>query len=115
LIHPAAVDVHELTRDRVTLPWATVHLDRGVGHGLSRLAQSAIATTDEEYSRFWLKETGPIRGALCRSCLVLRVPVETGRGQSAMIVVIDPATGRPFAYYGEGGYSHSFPPVPWRR
>ena len=31
-----------------------------------------------------------------------------------MIVIIEPATGRPFAYYGEGDYSHRFPPVRWR-
>ena len=111
---PVSIDL--LLKDQVDVAQPPVKLDAGVGAGL--LKPSQIGMLHEQlpspYAREFLDELGADRGALFQNtCLLLRLPGPDAA--SAMIVLLDTATGRPFAYYGEGEFYQRFPPVAWRK
>lgn len=113
-----AIDLDALLSDQVRWSSGKFNLDTGVGAGILRGKTWQWAFEDKPLLEDLITEVGPLKAAMCQGCLVLRVPsyIHAYRhGEpSAMIVVIDSATGRPFAYYGEGDYSHHSPPVRWR-
>ena len=116
------VDLKELTRDRVVLASGAVRLDAGVGRRLVRESLWDLAVLDSQWAASCRAEGGPITGVMHRGCLLLRVPVfppdEPGDAVPALIVVLDPGRGRPFAYYRyctECRHMPCFPPVSWRR
>jgi hypothetical protein len=113
------VALADLTHDRVPLPTQTFVLDTGVGQGLLKRSLWEAAAPNPDYLQSLVADDGPITTAVRQGCLILRIPcgptTQSANTQDAMIVVIDPQTGRPFAYYGDGGYSHNFPPVYFRK
>ena len=111
---PVSIDL--LLKDQVDVTQPPVKLDAGVGAGLLKRTQIGMfyEQRTDPFAREFLDELGPVRAATFRgTCLLLRIP-EPNAG-SAMIVLLDTATGRPFAYYGEGEFRQRFPPVAWRK
>lgn len=128
LAHAGPVPLEDLLRDVVLIDGEEIHLDRHVGRDLvGRLSMSMLANdvlegnpVDERMREM----LGHMEAAIWQHrCLVLRIPSRfRGAGlldptaeECAMIAVIDREAGRPFAYFGEGGYYHNFPPVDWFR
>lgn len=95
----------DLRRDVIKLRETDIRLHPGVG---AALIQQAISGNEQD------EQTLTVRAAIWKhDCLVLRVPIDTDRPDSAMIVLVSRANGRPFAYYEDGDYHHSYPPVLW--
>jgi hypothetical protein len=118
LVGAQKVAIEDLVADRIPLDGRVVSLDAGVGRGLLRHSDWQFALSDPDELDTLTTELGPITGVSWKDhCLILRVPVQSRSGdshaRSAMIVIVDPLVGRPFGYYGEGDYSHNFPPVFW--
>lgn len=119
------VPLGDLMRDSVEIGRQETLLGDLVGARLLQqlpirvLAENIAAgrDVDEQERQFY----GQVTGAIWRQrCLILRIPSDMRYGlpdgpgpASAMIVLIDRQAGRPFAYYGQGGYSHELPPVSW--
>lgn len=89
------------------------YLDEGVGKGLL----SVISVDD------WpMKDKpddplsiAPIKAVIWQhECIIVQIPTNLRLTKSAVIVLFDMKTGRPFAYYPEGNYYHRSPPVPWK-
>lgn len=105
------VTIDDLKQDRLVVGGVPIDLDDGVGPELLESLQ---------YDVDFVHEKLPAMTAVIwqEDCIVLRIPVRSGfdeRGPTAVIVLIGRSAGRPFAYYGEGSYSHHFPPVTWKR
>ena len=116
------VEVDGLFADRVRVDGRDVTLDRGVGAGLLKASWRTMGMEPErETVRAGLKEAGPVKAAVWKeACVIVRVPAGPrddpgGAAQAACVAVVDLGTGRPFAYYAQGGYSHHTPPVGWRK
>ena len=119
-----AVDSAGLVSDKVVVGTRVVTLDDTVGRDLVR---HAWLGADGPPPDIWAGGAPPkpavVTAVLWQGrVLLLRIPTlhppsrdEAESGPPAMIVAIDAAVGRPFAYWGVGGYGHYFPPVPWRR
>jgi hypothetical protein len=115
------VPLDDLRSDTVRLPGRVVTLDPGVGPGLLR-ASPVLVDLDAASDPYHIRDQlGPVRAALWKdACLIVRIPRGDRSGpaepeQAACLAVIDLTTGRPFAYYAQGGYGHRFPPVTWKR
>jgi hypothetical protein len=100
-----------LVRDQVVVDGATIQLDEGVGRTLLERIRRFETNSDTDVqtiqAQIWQEE-----------CLILRIPKDsyaTDETTSAAIVLLSRSTGRPFAYYAEGNYSHHFPPVTWKK
>lgn len=46
-------------------------------------------------------------------CIILRIRTSSDDSSAAVLVILSRSAGRPFAYYADGNYFHSFPPVFW--
>jgi hypothetical protein len=112
------IQVNQLQNDIVTLGTNSYTLDAGVGAGLLARTEWGMQTGTRRYKGI-IASLGPITAVITQgTCLILRIPTETPWGstpQAAMVVLIDTNSGRPFAYYPQGNYSHHFPPVRWHK
>jgi len=108
------ISVELLAQDQVDVAQPPVQLDAGVGSGLLRPTMfTFVGGKLDAFSRELMKDTGSPTATLYQGqCLILRIPMNP---PSAMIVLLDVKTGRPFAYYGEGEYFQRFPPVTWKK
>jgi len=105
----STISVDDLRNDLLRVGDTEPKLDDGVG---SQLVDCLIAHHDfdpqpQVTATLWKDE-----------CIVLRIPTpffSEDDKPAAAIVLISRAAGRPFAYYGTGGYHHHFPPVTWHR
>jgi hypothetical protein len=109
------LDLGQLAADRVVLKSQSVTLAAGKGPAMLRgtefeyklLYQASGKTFPTEEARS-LDRFGPITGTLWRGqCLIVRVPTSESSAlapmpQSAVTVIIDAKTGKPFACYVEG-------------
>lgn len=118
LSNAEALDVAALAQDRAALASGTIRLDAAVGEGLLMTTRWWFILDSPDELAGLEEVCGPVTATTCQGCLVLRIPTEFPEPDaslaSAVIVLIDPAVGRPFGYYGEGPRS-SFPPVGWRK
>jgi hypothetical protein len=117
------VPLEDLLNDVVRVQGQEVPLGHHVGRGLVAGTDMRTLAKDvlqgkivNERDRKWY---GEITAAIWQDrCLIIRIPLPTalqeGAEPSAMIAVIDRQAGRPFAYYGQGGYFHHSPPVKWK-
>jgi len=100
----------ELRSGFLAIKGHVVKLDEGVG---ARLLDSL------HYDLLFESARPPITATVYdNDCLILRIPVVQdwdSKTPSAAIALISTEKGRPFAYYGEGDYHRSFPPVRWQR
>lgn len=110
------IDWKALEAGTVSIDDNETRLAEGVGKTL--LSRSRYP---DDIDREWLwrdgRERPSVKGTVWQErCLLLSIPTElpNKEKESAMLVVIDRRSGRPFAYYEEGEYSHHFPPVEWR-
>lgn len=91
-------------------------LDEGVGKTL--LERSLFLSYINSKWRWRDDRKRPaVKGAIWQErCLMLSIPaiLRSEEKESAMLVVIDRNSGRPFAYYELGDYYHNFPPVEWK-
>ncbi len=104
------VDRVLLVSDELRIGVTNFHLASETGARLLRAANYGDAPI-----LFQEQELPPIRAIIWeQGCIILSIPsLRNHEPNSAMIVLLDPKSGRPFAYYGTGGYQHPFPPVPW--
>ena len=112
LVAAPAIPAEVLKADHLVIGDDAVTLDQGVGEQLLKRLQSLEELWPPEFDR-------TIHGCIWqRDVVLLRIPSQgygDAKQNSAVIVVFSRAAGRPFAYYGEGNYSHHFPPVRWKR
>lgn len=101
----------DLKRDRLTIGKEVVYFGPGIGEILCERIGNKFPSFNnsnpEIQATVWQQE-----------CLVLRITQENdtpGEPRAGAIVLFSRTTGRPFAYYSQGEYSHHFPPVPWIR
>jgi hypothetical protein len=111
LVTATPQSANDLKRDRLTIGEEVVYLDPGIGEVLCESIGHRFPSLDnsdpEIQATVWQQE-----------CIVLRITQENdtpGEPRAGAIVLFSRATGRPFAYYSQGKYSHHFPPVPWIR
>jgi hypothetical protein len=107
----AAVDIPatDLGTDVISVGLDTFRLDPGVGPQLLQGTPWEPAVHSPSHSMYLAREYGPIQAAVLKeTCLALRIPMEPPKPPpnepAALLVVIDTRTGRPFAYYTQGGY-----------
>ncbi len=85
-----------------------VFLASGVGSALLAGTCWELVVCDPAQWQHIETDYGPIRGALCGGCLVLRIPVDLERPDlsvpGALLVLVDSSSGRPFAYYADNCY-----------
>jgi hypothetical protein len=108
------VSIELLAQDQVDVTQPPVKLDVGIGKELLRPTIFTFSGGKlDEFSKTWLNEIGPPSATVHQGqCIILRIPVGEA---AAMIVLLDAKTGRPFAYYAEGGFFQRVPPVRWRK
>lgn len=111
LVNGFKVSSDDLRNDRLVIDGETIQLDPDVGKEL----HSRIVSKLQSWSEF-----GPdINAVLCENeCVVLRfsnLKENKNSEHSAVTILLSRTAGRPFAYYPEGNYHHSFPPVRWER
>jgi hypothetical protein len=105
------VSAIDLGSDAVSVDLDTFRLDAGVGRRLLKRTAWEFAIDCPSCASYYASEYGPIQAAVIKgSCLVLLIPMDEAKPppyeSSALMVVIDTQTGRPFAYYTEGGYQN---------
>lgn len=111
------VPPNSLMNDRIPLIHREVRLDGNVGIALLGPRGYWVRARDEpDVLASIVSELGPIQAVLHDGVLILRSPFFSSdrTKKSAMIALIDPQVGRPFAYYADGGYVHNRSPVSWR-
>ncbi len=93
------LDPNVLARDQLAFRGQSISLDERVG---STLLRRSYWGGGPDYSA--IRETvGPLQITPWQGCFILRIPQGRGDPNSrpALIVALDPACGRPFAYYGQ--------------
>lgn len=112
------IKLDALVRDKVKLGMEILTLDSGVGRGLVRDSRWIAAVSDPNEEASVVQTLGPLQAAVWQGCLIIRIPIDTGldpNNADAVLAVIDPNSGRPFAYYGTGTYQPRSSRVPWRK
>lgn len=112
------VDLDKLANDRVVFTRQSVTLAPGIGRRLLAFDAMLLLALEDAQIGAWYSESagGPTATVTDDGVVLVRIPSsrELPDGEeSALIVVIDGATGRPFAYFEEGEVGCRFPPVPW--
>lgn len=114
LANAPAISADELEHDRIVIDGEAIQLDDGVGTQLLKKLRYS--------GEWWTPESikdHPIRAVVWKEeCVLVRIPWHVHSDDevpAAAIALFSRATGRPFAFYGEGQYSHYRLPVNWKR
>lgn len=104
------------------VPFASFQRDQfQIGQDLIRLDQGVGARLLQRLHRYEVEYPGlpEITAVIWQEeCIIVRIPVQPqmgSTGESAAIALFSRSMGRPFAFYGEGGYGHNHAPVHWKR
>jgi len=114
------IPLEDLLKDALKIGGQEIRLDSNVGRDLA-LGTSMFMLVDEITAGKPVQDRtrklyGQITAAIWRErVLILRIPAKFADEPSAMIVALDCNAGRPFAYFGQGNYFHSIPPVIWQK